>query len=142
VFKASFNKLQKPSPSLIAISAPQAVTPMPFQAHVCAAKAGINMLIKCLAMEWGPAGVRINGISPGPIGDTEGMRRLAPTKEAEEAYTRMIPLRRAGTKDEIAALAMYLCSDAAQYMTGAIYNCDGGSELGDASVDALTSWKA
>ena len=57
VFQLGFKHLSK-NASLIAITAPQAVVPMPFQAHVCAAKAGINMLIKCLAVEWGPAGLR------------------------------------------------------------------------------------
>ncbi len=141
VFHGSFPHLRKPGASLIAITAGQAVNAMPFQAHVCAAKAGINMLIKCLALEWGPAGIRVNGISPGPIADTEGMARLAPTPEAEKALTDRIPLRRYGTKTEIGQLAAFLCSDAAAYISGSIYNCDGASELGDASADCLTSWR-
>ena len=65
--------------SLIAITAGQAVNPIMLQAHACAAKAGINQLVRVLAMEWGPEGVRVNGISPGPIAGTEGMARLAPS---------------------------------------------------------------
>ncbi len=141
VLRLSFDHLRKPGASLIAITAPQAVNPTVFQAHVCAAKAGINMLIKCLAMEWGQAGIRVNGISPGPIEDTEGMARLAPTPEAEAAVNARVPLRRMGTKPEIGALAAFLCSDAAQYISGSIHNCDGGTELGDASADCLTSWR-
>ena len=102
-----------------------------FQAHVCAAKAGINHLIRVLAMEWGPDGVRVNGISPGPIADTEGMARLAPTKDAEENFIARIPLRRYGTKDEIGHAATFLSSDAARYITGTILDVDGGSQLGD-----------
>ncbi|MFJ4290364.1 SDR family oxidoreductase [Cupriavidus sp. NPDC089707] len=137
VFRASFDYLSKPGASLIAITAPQGVNAMMFQAHACAAKAGINMLIKCLAMEWGPAGVRVNGISPGPIADTEGMARLAPTPEVEARYKARLALRDYGTKDDIADAAMYLSSDNAHFVTGTILDCDGGSKLGDASADAL-----
>ena len=87
------------------------------------------MLTRNLALEWGPAGVRANCITPGPTGDTEGMQRLAPTPEIQKRIERNIPLRRFGTKDELADLALYLCSDAATYITGAVYVCDGGTSL-------------
>jgi NAD(P)-dependent dehydrogenase (short-subunit alcohol dehydrogenase family) len=134
VFRASYAFLRRPGASLIAISAPQGQRPTPFQAHVCAAKAGVNMLTQCLAMEWGPSGVRVNAISPGPIAGTEGMARLAPSPEAEAKFKARLALRNYGDKRDIADLALYLCSDNAQYMTGAIVNCDGGSALGDASA--------
>ena len=108
-----------------------------FQAHACAAKAGINMLIKCLAMEWGPAGVRVNGISPGPIADTEGMARLASTPEMEARVKGALALRDYGTKQDVADAALFLCSASARYITGTILDCDGGALLGDASADAL-----
>jgi NAD(P)-dependent dehydrogenase (short-subunit alcohol dehydrogenase family) len=138
VFRAAFDVVRKPGASLIAISAPQALHPMTFQAHVCAAKAGINMLIQCLAMEWGPAGIRVNGISPGPIEGTEGMARLAPTPAMEKAIVSRIATRRFGRRDEIGDAAIYLSSDAASYVTGTILDCDGGSKLGDAGRDCLT----
>lgn len=137
VFRASFDKLRAPGASLIAITAPQAVQPRMFQAHACAAKAGINMLIKCLAMEWGPAGVRVNGISPGPIAGTEGMARLAPSPEAEALVKGRLALRDYGSKQDIADAALFLCSASARNITGTILDCDGGSTLGDASGDAL-----
>lgn len=137
VFRACFQHLNRPGASLIAITAGQAVKPMMFQVHACAAKAGINMLTKCLALEWGPAGVRVNAISPGPIADTEGMARLAPNDQAEAAIKARIALRDYGTKTDIAEAALYLASDAARYVTGAIQNVDGGSELGDAALDAI-----
>jgi len=132
VFRGSYDLLRTPGASLIAISAGQAVRPMMRQAHVCAAKAGVNQLIRVLAMEWGPAGVRVNGISPGPIAGTEGMARLAPTREAEEAITGRIALRRYGAISEVAESAVFLCSDSAAYVTGTILDCDGGSQLGEA----------
>ena len=95
---------------------------------MCAAKAGGDLLNKTRAIEWGPAGVRCNCITPGPTADTEGMRRLAPTQEDEHRIEVSIPLRRYGTKDEPADLALF-CSLAASYITGGIYMCDGGSSL-------------
>jgi NAD(P)-dependent dehydrogenase (short-subunit alcohol dehydrogenase family) len=133
VFRASFDQIRKPGASLIAISAGQAVNPMLGQAPACAAKAGINQLVRVLAMEWGREGVRVNGISPGPIAGTEGMARLAPTVEIERLIIARIPLRRFGSVDEIADSAVFLCSGAASYITGTILDCDGGSQLGDAS---------
>lgn len=129
VLRASYEFLRKPGASVISITAGQAVNPTLYQSHVCAAKAGINMLTKCLAMEWGGAGVRVNAISPGPIRDTEGMARLTPTAESEAALKRVIPLGDYGEKRDIADLAVYLCSESAKYITGAILDCDGGFAL-------------
>jgi NAD(P)-dependent dehydrogenase (short-subunit alcohol dehydrogenase family) len=126
VMKQGFPHLRAPGASCISISAPQAVHPYPLQAHVNAAKAGADMLIRTLAMEWGPMGVRLNSIIPGPIAETEGMARLAPTPEAMAKSAKGTPLQRLGTKDEVADLALFLCSDAAAYITGAVIPCDGG----------------
>jgi len=136
VFHLGFKYLAKDA-SLIAITAPQAVVPMPYQAHVCAAKAGINMLIKCLAVEWGPAGIRVNGISPGAINDTEGADRLAPVGPIRESTIKKVPSRRFGEKHEIADAAIYLSSNLSSYVNGTILTVDGGTELGDASMDCL-----
>lgn len=138
VFRACYDHLRLPGASLIAITAGQAVNPVPLQAHVCAAKAGINHLIRVLAMEWGPMGVRVNGISPGPIAGTEGMARLAPTAAAEKSITERIALRRFGAVEEVADSATFLCSDAARYITGTIIDCDGGSQLGDSRTRDIT----
>jgi len=129
VLRAAYEFLRKPGASVISITAGQAVNPTAFQSHVCAAKAGINMLTRCLALEWGGAGVRVNAIAPGPISDTEGMARLTPTPEAEAALKRMIPLGDYGEKKDIANLAIFLSSDGAKYITGAILDCDGGSSM-------------
>jgi len=138
VLRASFEHLNKPGASLISITAPGGATPSLFQAHANAAKAGINMLTKCLAMEWGPAGVRVNAISPGPIAGTEGMARLAATPERERTIKQRLALRDYGTVRDVADMALFLATDNARYVTGAILDCDGGSGLGDASADALS----
>lgn len=140
VLRASFQYLNRPGASLISITAPQAINPSMFQAHVCAAKAGINMLTKCLAMEWGPAGVRVNAISPGPIADTEGMARLAPTPEAEAHVKARLALRDYGTKTDVADMALFLSTDNAKYITGTIIDVDGGTKLGDSGANALAAF--
>jgi NAD(P)-dependent dehydrogenase (short-subunit alcohol dehydrogenase family) len=122
--------------SLIAITAGQAVNPMQLQAHACAAKAGINQLVRVLALEWGPK-VRVNGISPGPIADTEGMARLAPDAATKAAHYERIAMKRWGEIAEIAEGAVFLSSDAARYVTGIILDIDGGSSLGDATQRSL-----
>jgi NAD(P)-dependent dehydrogenase (short-subunit alcohol dehydrogenase family) len=142
VFRASYAHLRKPGASLIAITAGQAERAMANQIHACAAKAGVNMVTRCLALEWGPEGVRVNAISPGPIADTEGMRRLTPTAEAEAAYKATIPLRRYGETRDIAELAVFLCTDSARYITGAIIECDGGSQLAGGSTASIQPSRA
>ena len=133
--RAAFEFLRKPGASVVSISAAHAHVPIPNQAHVCAAKAGIEMLMKTLAIEWGPLGIRANCITPGPTDDTEGMRRLAPTAETRGSIEAGVPLRRFGTKDELANLALFLCSPAAAYITGGVFPCDGGSGLARFSVE-------
>jgi NAD(P)-dependent dehydrogenase (short-subunit alcohol dehydrogenase family) len=135
--RAAHAHLRKPGASIISISASHASIPVPYQAHVCAAKAGVDLLTRTLAIEWGPEGIRANCITPGPTDDTEGMRRLAPTREVRRRVEQGVPLRRFGTKDELADLALFLCSPAAAYITGAVYVCDGGQSLVRSSL-ALT----
>jgi NAD(P)-dependent dehydrogenase (short-subunit alcohol dehydrogenase family) len=137
--RAVFEHLRRRGASIINISAMQAFTPMPMQAHVCAAKAGVDMLTKCLAIEWGPEGVRVNSIAPGAVDDTEGMRRLAPTPEIRKQFTRTIPLQRFATRDEIADLALFLCSDSASFITGAVVVCDGGQSLAAIGVNMMAA---
>jgi len=140
--RAAYEHLRKPGASVIAISATHASRPIPLQSHVCAGKAGVDVLMKTLAVEWGSAGVRVNVVTPGPVADTEGMRRLAPTEEIRDRITESIPLRRFATKDEIADLALFLCLDAAAYITGAVLVCDGGQSLtGPSFATALASGK-
>jgi NAD(P)-dependent dehydrogenase (short-subunit alcohol dehydrogenase family) len=127
--RAAYEYFRRPGASVIAISATHAFVPIAAQAHVCAAKAGIDIFCKTLAIEWGGAGVRVNTIAPGPVDDTEGMRRLAPTAEARRKAMASVPLGRFAAKDEIADLALFLSSDAAAYITGAVCVCDGGQSL-------------
>ncbi|MCA9573260.1 MAG: SDR family oxidoreductase, partial [Myxococcales bacterium] len=93
----------------------------------CAAKAGVNMLLKVLALEWGPEGVRVNGISPGPIEGSWGMANVAsPTPEIVEHIRRAVPLKRWGTEEDVAKAAAWLASDEASFVHGVILEVDGG----------------
>lgn len=143
VLRAAYPFLKKPGASVINISAPQAFVAMPLQSHVCAAKAGVDMLTRSLALEWGKDGIRVNSLVPGPIENTEGMRRLAPTETIKAEVCQSVPLRRMGKSDDIANAALLLCSPLAGFITGAIIPVDGGWSLGGAgevmrkSVDVL-----
>jgi len=126
VMRAAWTHLNKPGASVISISAPQAIIPMALQVHVCAAKAGVDMITKTLALEWGPEGVRVNSVIPGPIDGTEGMARLAPDASARQEVTDGVPMRRMGSPQDIADACLFLASDAARYVTGAVLPVDGG----------------
>lgn len=127
--RAAYAFLKKPGAVILNISAPQAFIPMPLQSHVCAAKAGVDMITKTLAIEWGTQGIRVNSITPGPIEDTEGMKRLAAVREVSESLRKSIPMQRYGRKDDIADAALFLASDAASFISGAVLVCDGGQSL-------------
>ena len=137
VLRAGFAHLRRPGASLINISAPQSIVPMPYQAHVCAAKAGVDMLTRTLAVEWGPDGVRVNSVVPGPIQGTEGMARLAPDAEALAAVAQSVPLGRLGTVDDVAAACLFLGSSAAAYVTGTVLMADGGWSQAGARLDLV-----
>jgi len=134
VMQAVYPHLQKPGASIINISAPQAIIPMAGQSHVCAAKAGVDMITRTLCLEWGAEGVRINSVIPGPIDDTEGMKRLSPTEALRTRVVQSIPLQRMGTKTDIANACMFLASDFASYISGAVIPVDGGWAQGGVSV--------
>jgi NAD(P)-dependent dehydrogenase (short-subunit alcohol dehydrogenase family) len=129
VFRAGFDALRKPGGSMIAISAPQGERAYPQQSGACAAKAGVNMLVKTLAIEWGAHGIRVNAISPGPIEGTEGVARLWPTEEALTTLLNDLPVGMLGQASDISDAVDYLSSSQARYVTGHILNCDGGFVL-------------
>lgn len=126
VMKAAYRHMRRPGGSLINISAPQSTIAMSHQVHVCAAKAGVDMVTRCLAIEWGPEGLRVNGVYPGPIDGTEGMDRLAPNDAARAQVTDAVPLKRLGLPEDVAAACLFLASDAAAYISGANLPADGG----------------
>jgi NAD(P)-dependent dehydrogenase (short-subunit alcohol dehydrogenase family) len=130
VLRQAYAHLRQPGAAVINITAPQGTVPMRFQAHCGAAKAGVDQLTRMLALEWGPAGIRVNAISPGPIDGTEGVRRLIAPGPDERAFAEAsVPMRRFGTLDDISNLALFLASPYASYISGAIVPCDGGGSF-------------
>src|SRR5438105_5735810 len=103
------------------------------QSHAAAAKAGVDSLTRTLAVEWGPHRIRVNGIAPGPIDGTEGVRRLT-TERSRESALKTCPLGRMGTTDDIANAALFLASDAAAYVNGVTLVVDGGLWLRSARI--------
>ena len=132
VMRSAFEYLRKPGASLINISAPQSLAAMPLQGHVCAAKAGVDMITRSLAIEWGPMGIRVNSVIPGPIEGTEGLNRLAPGDQAIKAVVQTVPLKRLGSTADIANACLFLSSEYGNHVSGAILPVDGGWYLGGA----------
>lgn len=101
------------------------------QTHAGSAKAAIDAMTKHLAVEWGPNGVRVNCVAPGPIDGTEGFNKLGgkSAKQIVEQFTQGIPVQRLGQKCEIADNVVYLASNAAAYVTGTVLVVDGGHWL-------------
>lgn len=93
------------------------------------AKAGVATMTKSLAVEWGPKGIRLNAVAPGPF-PTEGAgERLRPNKETGYRSTDHIPMRRVGDHAELANLAAFLMADEVAYINGEVMAIDGGQWL-------------
>jgi len=128
VCRAAFDELKRSQGQILNISATLHYLATPMQIHVSAAKAGVDAITRNLSVEWGRHGIRVNGIAPGPIEDTEGMKRLLP-EPLKEKITKKIPLGRFGRIADIENAALFLCSDAASYVNGVTLVVDGGQWL-------------
>jgi peroxisomal 2,4-dienoyl-CoA reductase len=128
VCRAAFGSLKESQGQILNISATLHYLATPYQIHVSAAKAGVDAITRNLSVEWGRYGIRVNGIAPGPIEDTEGMKRLVPA-EIKEKIAAKIPVGRFGRIEDIESAALFLCSDAANYINGVTLVVDGGHWL-------------
>jgi NAD(P)-dependent dehydrogenase (short-subunit alcohol dehydrogenase family) len=101
-------------------------------AAYCAAKGGLGLLTKALALDWAKHGIRVNAVAPGEISTPmTGQEDADPHAQDRPG----IPARRTGDAREVAALIAWLCSDEAAYVTGASYVIDGGLTLMAAMQD-------
>nr|WP_283472118.1 SDR family NAD(P)-dependent oxidoreductase [Methylosinus trichosporium] len=131
--RAAFPHLKATKGNIIFVSATNALMPFAFQAHVGAAKAGIDSLMRGLALEWGKYGIRCNSILPGPIEQTEGLRRLLTAEDIAE-LSAYVPIGRFGTIEDCAAVCCFLASPAASLLTGVALVADGGQSFSGSAM--------
>ncbi len=112
--------------TIINISSKASTHPSPFTVVYAVAKAGLNVLTAAAAQEFGPRGIRVNGIICGTF-DTDSLRQAFPSDEARRSAASRIGVGRIARADEIVGTALYLASDASSYMTGEMVVLDGGS---------------
>ncbi|HQV57690.1 MAG TPA: SDR family NAD(P)-dependent oxidoreductase [Ilumatobacteraceae bacterium] len=98
----------------------------PNTAAYASSKAGLQALSAVMARELGPQGIRVNTICPGII-DTSRIDDMGRGEAWERTIQAMIPLRKAGTGEDIAYLTAYLCADEGSFVTGQAWNVDGGT---------------
>lgn len=110
--------------NIVNISAPFERMGVAYQAHVAAAKSGVDSLTRTCAVEWGPYGIRANAIAPGSISGTEGVRRFAEAVAGGNDLPTN-PLGIHGHGSDIAYLALFLCSPVARFISGQVIAVDG-----------------
>ena len=124
--------MQKNGGSIINISATLHYLGTLMNSHAASAKAGIDALTKTLSLEWGPKGVRVNGVAPGIIEGTEGFDRLMDYKKNGVKvdvtdFQSLVPLQRYGNRKDVSNAVLFLSSDMSSYITGQTLVVDGGS---------------
>lgn len=131
--RAAFAQLKQTRGSVIFVSATNATMPFALQCHVGAAKAGIDSLMRGLALEWGRWGIRCNSVLPGPIERTEGLSRLL-TEADIETLRGFVPVGRFGTVEDIAGVCCFLASPLATLLTGITLVADGGQSFSGSAM--------
>jgi NAD(P)-dependent dehydrogenase (short-subunit alcohol dehydrogenase family) len=123
--------LIKSSGNIINISSGAAVKALPIFTYYCMSKAALDHFTRCLAVELGPKGVRVNSVNPGFIPGTEIVTRQGVTVDQIKVHTdravQLYLLRRVGTIDEVADAILYFASDKAKFITGVVVPVDGGA---------------
>jgi peroxisomal 2,4-dienoyl-CoA reductase len=132
VSKAAFDAwLKDHGGCVVNISAPFEHRGVAMQAHVAAAKSAVDSLTRTCAVEWGPHGIRVNGVAPGTIGGTEGLRRFSTVVRGGDD-TPTNPLGLMGHGQDIAYCVLFLCTGSARFVSGQVIAVDGAG-----SVDQL-----
>lgn len=126
--RAAAEPLSRAKGSIINIASMAADRVLPLIVPYGATKAALVQLSRGLAVEMGPAGVRVNAVAPGYITTPMTRENLAKPEVLDPIMTRL-PLKRLGTASEVADVVVFLASDAARYVTGAVVPVDGGYSL-------------
>lgn len=122
---AGRHMLPRKSGSVVNISSIRGFSPNPGRMTYCAPKAAVIMMTKIAAGEWAADGVRVNAIAPGVLRTPMWDADVARGAIDEQFYLDVVPAHRLGTPAEVGKLAVYLCSDDAAYVTGAVLTIDG-----------------
>src|SRR5579863_9496535 len=115
--------------TVLSISATYAPVGSAYVVPSAVSKAGVEALMRSLAVEWGNRGIRMNAIAPGPIPTQGAFSRVLPRAELETAALDRNPMHRFGTIEELANLAAFLVSDGSSYINGEVVRMDGGEFL-------------
>jgi hypothetical protein len=132
----AFDALRESKGSIINIIAAYAWSGEPAAVHSASAKAGVLAMTRTLAAEWGRFGIRANAISPGPI-HTEGTDKnlWSVVGDFEEEARKRVPLGRLGEPDDVSRAALWLCSDDANWISGATLAVDGAQWLSGGTLN-------
>ena len=110
---------------IINVSSVHEDLPMPTNSPYCAAKGGVRMMMRTIAVELAPHGITVNNIAPGAV-ETPINKNLDDHPEQRQELISEIPLGRIGRPEDVASVAVYLASDASSYSTGSTFFVDGG----------------
>jgi NAD(P)-dependent dehydrogenase (short-subunit alcohol dehydrogenase family) len=125
----AFEALRESRGSILNIIATYAWSGEPGALHSACAKAGVLAMTRTLAAEWGPFGIRVNALAPGPI-HTEGTdKNLWSVADVEKHVQAQVPLGRLGTPEDVSRAALWLCSSDAEWVSGAALPVDGAHWL-------------
>jgi NAD(P)-dependent dehydrogenase (short-subunit alcohol dehydrogenase family) len=119
--------------SVVSILVTWVHTGSPYVVPSAMSKAGLHVMTKSLAVEWGRFGIRLNAIAPGPFPTEGASKRLRPGSGGFEDTTQMNPMRRIGRMEELQNLATFLMADGCEWLTGETIGLDGGGYLASGS---------
>jgi NAD(P)-dependent dehydrogenase (short-subunit alcohol dehydrogenase family) len=138
--RSAFEELRKSRGCILNIIATYAWSGEPGAVHSASAKAGVLAMTRTLAAEWGQFGIRANAIAPGPI-HTEGTdKNLWSVADIEKHVVAQVPLGRLGEPEDVARAALWLCSEEANWVSGAALPVDGGHWLHGGTLNFRSSF--